>query len=132
MSNIAEKLELRRRKEVVTPTGLKVGYHLPDIAELIVKVGQIPTPAVDAIRERKGEALSEEEAIQILEADPQVASQGMDYIYLVVAAMLDDIDGDAIQPDDDRTRIVAALESEDREYLFQIGTREKEPDQGEA
>lgn len=128
MSNIVENLLSRRRKEVVLGSGLKVGYHLPDIQELIVKVGQIPMPAVQSVQ---GD-VTEEEAVQMLAANPDAAAQGLRYTQLLVAAMLDDIDGEPIDPADDRMEIVAALDPDDRQELYLIGTRQKDPDSGEA
>jgi len=128
MSNILEKLQDRRRKEIVLESGLKVGYHLPDIQELIVKVGQIPTIAM---QKTDGE-LTEEAALEVLTTNPDIAVQGYRYTLLLVAAMLDDIDGEPIDPADDREAIVKALDPADRQALFLIGSREKDPDSGEA
>jgi hypothetical protein len=132
VSNILENLQQRRRREIVLESGLKVGYHLPDIEELIVKVGQIPSGAVQAAQQVAGEELTEETALQAIVTNPDIAMQGYRYTLLLVAAMLDDIDGEPIDPTDDREAIVKALDPADRRELFLIGSREKDPDSGEA
>jgi len=130
VSNVLANLQQRRHKETELPSGLKVGYHLPDIQELILKVGIVPIPAVQHMQ--ADEDISEEQALELLSTQPDAAAQGLRYTKLVVSAMLDDIDGETIEADDDRDAIVEALDQDDRQELFLIGTRQKDPDSGEA
>lgn len=118
MSNLAERLRLERRKEVVLQTGRKVGYHLPDLQEFVLQVGRIPTPAL------QGEKPTEEEALKIVAENPEAIAQTTTYVKLVVGAMLDDIDGEAIDKDDDRAEIVELLEPIERQELFLIAIRD--------
>lgn len=130
MSNIVEHLQEKRRREAVLESGLKVGYHLPDIQQLIVEVGRIPMDAVAALAQQ--EEVTEAAAIAMVEASPDVAEKGYRYTCLLVAAMLDDIDGEPVDETDDRMAIVAALDPDDRQELYLIGTRQKDPNSGEV
>jgi hypothetical protein len=128
MSNVLEKLKDRRRQETELQTGLKVGWHAPDIEECVLKLGQIPLPAVAAMKEQP----TEEEAKRFVAENPAEVERGRLYVRLIVAAMLDDIDGDPIDPQDDRDAIVATLEPIERQELFLLGSRQKDPNSGEA
>lgn len=128
MSNLAERLRLERRLETTLNTGRKVGYHLPDIEECILKLGQVSFPAVAALKEPP----TEEDAEQIVRDNPAEIERGRRYVRLVVAAMLDDIDGEAIDDTDDRSLITDLLQPSERQELFLIGTQQKDPDSGEA
>lgn len=124
MSNVLEQLKLRRRHEFVFNDGMKVGFHYPDAEECILKVGQIPLGALNGA----GPEPTEEEALKIVADQPEAIAKGMEFTRLMVASMLDDIDGEEITPDDDREAIVAALEPEKRQTLFLIATRQMDPD----
>lgn len=128
MSNILERLKLERRREVVLNTGRKVGYHLPDLEECILKVGQIPMPAL--ARMASGGEPSEEEAAKLIAEHPDAVEKGRQFTRLVVATMLDDIDGEAIDDDDDRPAIADMLTPSERQELFLLATRDD--DSGEA
>lgn len=128
MSNLVERLRLERRLETTLNTGRKVGYHLPDIEECILKLGQVPLPAVAALKEPP----TEEEAEKIVRDNPAELERGRQYVRLVVAAMLDDIDGETIDPDDDRSAITDLLQPSERQELFLLGTQQKASDSGEA
>lgn len=127
MSNVLQQLELRRHRTTVLRSGLKVGFHYPDVQECILKVGKIPLGALKDATE-----ITEEQAAELIAKEPAAINEGLAFTKLVVAAMLDDIDGEAIEAGDDRMAIVDAFEPEERQELFLIGTREKDPDSGEA
>lgn len=121
MSNILDSLQAKRRLEVVLQTGLEVGYHLPDLEECVLFIGDIPLtdlPGGDAKLDKADEA--------------ETVRRGFEYKQRVVAAMLDDIDGEPLDPSDDRMAIAKALQPAERAELFLLGTRRKDPDSGEA
>jgi hypothetical protein len=122
MSNIVEQLKLRRRHETVLRSGLKVGFHYPDIEDFILDLGQIPLPALAA-----GEQPTEEQALEVVTQHPDEMRRSLEFTRKVVASMLDDIDGEEVTADDDREAIVMALEPEDRQTLFLIATRQQNP-----
>ena len=124
MSNILDQLNARRHHTTVLRSGLKVGFHYPDAEECILKVGQLPLAALNGVKAEP----TEEEAMKIVSEQPDAIAKGMAFTRLMVATMLDDIDGEPIESDDDRSAIVAALEPEERQELFLIATRQRDPD----
>jgi hypothetical protein len=128
MSNILDNLLAARRRETVLSTGRKVAFHYPDPQECLMKVGKIPLPALAM----GGEVPTEAEAIKLVSESPETVATGFQYTRLMVAAMLDGIDGDDVQETDDRLAIVDALEPIERQELFLIADRQKDPDSGEA
>lgn len=130
MSDVLSRLRARRRHETTLRSGLTVGFHYPDLNECILKIGAIPLGTFQANGE--GAEPTEEEAARFLAEQPDAVEKGIAYQRAVVATMLDDIDGVQIGKGDDRDEIAAALEPEERQELFLIGTRQREPDSGEA
>lgn len=124
MSNVLAQLKARRRHDVVLKSGLKVGYHFPDLQECIL-AGEIP---LGALADKPD--ITEAEAAKVLAADPAAAKRGWEFKQRLVASMLDAIDGEELDENDDRMAIAAALEPDDREELFEIGTERGGP--GEA
>jgi hypothetical protein len=124
VSNILEQLKERRRREVVLRSGMKIAYHLPNIEEFILEIGQVPMPTIKS----EGPTPTEEEAFKAVTESPDGFKQGLEFTKRVVAAMLDAVDGTEIEEDDDRAAIVAVLEPEDRQELFLIATRERNPE----
>jgi hypothetical protein len=128
MSNVLDELKLRRRRTTVLRSGLKVGYHLPDIQECILRAGTVPVE----LPTMESEEPTTEEAARIIAANREAMEAGLRYRNAIVAVMLDDLDGTTIEVDDDRNAIVAALEPEERDELYRIGTRQLEPTTGET
>lgn len=126
MSNILERLALRRRHETTLATGLKVAFHYPDLTEFLEKVGELPTPALN------GKEPTEVEAIAFLAENPEAATRFREVERLTIETMLDAVDGTDIEPTDDRSAIWEMLAPVERRELFLIATRQKDPVSGEA
>jgi len=124
MSEVLAKLQARRRHETTLRSGLVVGFHYPDLNECILKIGRVP---LAEFPNANGEVVTEEQAGRFLAEHTDAIEQGLKYQRAVLAAMLDDIDGAQIAETDDRDAIVSMLEPEDRQELFLIGTRERDP-----
>jgi hypothetical protein len=125
MSNILEQIRLQNHHEYVFPDGLKVGFHYPDVEEFILEVGAIPTPALALA---PGEKPTEEQALSVIGENSEAFRKQLEVMRKVVIAMLDDVNGEAIDPDDDRDAIVSAFGMEKRQVLFLIATRQMDPD----
>src|SRR5262245_30689891 len=99
MSTALEYLQNRRRREAELPSGLKVAYHLPDVEECVIQVGQVPIVALQAAQKP-----TEEEAMAMVATlaadDPEAMPSMLRLRTLLVATMLDSVDG--IEVDDDR------------------------------
>jgi hypothetical protein len=128
MSNILSTLLAERRQETKLNTGRIVGWHYPDVQECILKVGQIPMSALSLPDEEP----TEEEAARLIAEQPEAIAKSLEFTRLMVAAMLDDIDGVTLDPEDDRLAIVDALDGSERQELFLLSSRQKDPDSGEA
>lgn len=128
MSNLVQQLQERRRRETKLQSGLVVAWHYPDVQECILKVGAIPLPVLAMGQDTP----TEEEAQRLIVEQPEAMARTRDFTRHMVAAMLDEIDGQPVDPDDDRLGIVDLLEPAERQELFLIATRQKDPDSGEA
>jgi len=124
--SVLDQLKARRRHQVTLRSGLLVGYHYPDLNECILKIGQIPLADFNP----NGD-VTEEAAARFITEQPQAVEAGLAYTRAVVAAMLDDIDGEVLEGVDPE-EVVRLLEPEDRQELFLIGTRQRDPETGKA
>lgn len=128
MSNITTKLQERRRHDTKLSTGLHVVWHKPDVQECILKVGTIPLPVLAMAKEKP----TAEEATRIVTEQPEAMARTREFQRQMVAAMLDEVEGEPIGADDDRLEIVDLLDPIERQELFLMATRQKDPDSGEA
>ena len=130
MSDALQRLTERNRHETkLEDGGLIVGWHYPDVQECLL-AGDMPLPVLKDLP-AKPEASDVAEALDAA-GMRDVMLQNIAFRYRLVAAMLDDLDGVYLTPEDDREAIARALTPSQREELFSYASREKDPDSGEA
>ena len=129
MSEALEHLRKHNRHEVaLADGGIVVGYHLPDVQECLL-AGDIPLPVLQELPTNPKES----DVTAALEAvDPTATAKAMfAFKRRIVAAMVDDIDGNPV-PDDERLAIAEAFSPAQRDELADIAQRKKDPALGEA
>jgi hypothetical protein len=128
VSNILEQLKEQNHHEYVFDDGVKVGYHTLDLADYIVEIGQIPTPALNLPVD--GTPPTEEQAMAMIGENPDSFAKQLDMQRKIAAEMLDSVNGEDIEPDDDRLAIVGQLGAMKRNVLFMLATEQMSPDKG--
>ena len=122
---IADYLKEKNRREVkLEDGGLLVAYHLPDIQACLL-AGDVPLPILRELTQNDGEKATTE--------DIDTAAKQMYSAKLrIVATMIEAVDGQEIGPDEDRIEIASSFSPDQREELYEIGARARDPNSGEA
>ena len=122
-------LNANRREVKLEDGGLIVGYHLPDIQECLL-AGDVPLPALKSLPSSP----TEDDIAEAVGAADMSAMlrQSIEFKKRLVGAMLNDIDGIPIGEDDNRILLAEAFSPEQRDELFAIAQREKDPNSGKA